>query len=1448
MRATLFRLAENEHVLLLLLHHIAGDGWSMGPLAHDLTTAYTARLQNQAPTWQPLPIQYADYTLWQHDALGTTSDPDSPASQQLAYWARALADLPEQIELPADRPRPAIAGYTGDSLTFSLPPAVHQELTALAQQNGVSLFMVLQAALATLLTRLGAGTDIPIGTPIAGRTDEATDNLVGFFVNTLVLRTDTSGHPTFRELLHRVRETDLDAYAHQDLPFERLVEHLNPTRTLAHHPLFQVMLTLNNTEQARQGALGSLPGLQSTVERADLGITKFDLLFTFSENRDAAACAAQGPGALSLTLEFSTDLFDRDTARSIADRLLLVLNTVAASPDQPIDAIEILGEAQRGQLLSDGCGPARDIADDSLIAMFSEQATRTPDSPAILADGTTVSYAELDTRSNRLAHHLIAQGAGPETVVAVVLNRGVDLMVALLGVLKAGAAYLPIDPTFPAERIAHMLDDAAPTVVLGATDTAGAVPVSAGVTLIDAPETITALADASAQAPVMEKGPWSLTHPAYVIYTSGSTGRPKGVVVSHRSLVNHMLWMRAEFGVGAGDRVLARTSPSFDAAVWEAWLPLVSGATVCVAPDEAVRDPLLLAAFMREQAVTVAQFVPTLLAAVLEVPEASEVTSVRQVFAGGEPLRSSLASSAMAAWSVQPVNLYGPTETTIQVTHGTGAECDGGTVPIGRPVWNTQLYVLDANLQPVPQGVTGELYVSGEALARGYLNRAGLTAERFVADPFFPGARMYRTGDLARWRRDRRLEYAGRTDHQVKLHGYRIELGEVENALTAHAGIAHAAVVIREDVIGNSRLTAYIVAEQTISTRELRTHLAVHLPDYMIPSAFVTLDSLPLTPNGKLDRNSLPAPDHSKTVVSRAPQGSRETQLAQLFAQILQVDAVDADDRFFDIGGDSILSIRLIAQARALGYSLTVRDVFEHQTVAALAEAAAAASTGDDADEETHAVTPLGPVPPTPMSAWLADIGGPANEFSQSLTVRTPSGLASETLTEALQVLLDHHDSLRLRTGPDGEMEVQPLGVVAAADCLVTVDAVGLDDSALQRLVVGEGTAARKRLSPDHGVMLQAVWLDRRAREGRLILLAHHLAVDTVSWHILLGDLVAACESAVRPPAPVTLQPTGTSWRQWAAALHKAAVDPARVAELEHWRTTFAGVSPQLRLDPARDTHATTADHVSELDTDTTRALLTWVPGRYNATLNELLLTAFTLAVGNWRRGRPYPDGPDTPVVVDLESHGRHEHAVPGADLTRTTGWFTAVYPLRLQHHVAGWAGIWNSGTALGQALKDIKEQLRQTPGDGLGFGLLRYLNDQTRSQLAELPAAEFRFNYHGRLVANRESGHWQPVSSGITGISPAMPTSHAIDLNSVATDTPAGPQLQARWTYASRLLTQDDAQQLAEGWFKALRGLVEHANSADAGGIAPSDVSHTSITQAELDQLEAELDSEWEI
>ncbi|WP_037827254.1 non-ribosomal peptide synthetase, partial [Streptomyces sp. NRRL B-1347] len=645
LRATVFRLADDEHVLLLVLHHIVTDGWSTAPLVRDLTTAYAARRAGGAPEWPELPVQYADYTLWQRDLLGDEDDPDSLAARQLAYWTEALDGLPEELALPADRPRPAQSTGHGGSVELRVDAEVRERVTDLARQTHTSVFMVLQAALAGWLTALGCGDDIPIGTPVAGRTDEATHDLVGFFVNTLVLRTDVAGDPTFHTLLERVRDRDLSAYAHQDLPFERLVEALNPARSMARHPLFQVMLTLQNTEVPHT----ELDGLTARPETVAATAAKFDLSLTLGQDLEGE-------------LEYSADLFDADTARLLADSFGRFLAGAVADPEARVSGVDLLAEGERGRLAAWGAGDATEVpAEATLVSLLREQVAARPDAVAVVDGESTLSYVELWADAGALASQLAACGAGPGSVVGVVVPRSVDWVVAQVGVALSGAAWLPLDAGLPAERIAAVLGEARPATVVVAEESADLVPSAhPRVTLGSGEPTRTDLPAVSG------------ADGAYVIYTSGSTGRPKGVVVTQRAAVNHMLWMRAEFDIDGSDRVLARTSPGFDAAVWESWLPLVSGAAVVVASDEVAKEPERLIAFMRERAVTVAQFVPTLLAAVLEVPGAADVTSLRRVFAGGEPLRSSLAAAAVDVWGVEPVNLYGPTETTIQVTFGTG--------------------------------------------------------------------------------------------------------------------------------------------------------------------------------------------------------------------------------------------------------------------------------------------------------------------------------------------------------------------------------------------------------------------------------------------------------------------------------------------------------------------------------------------------------------------------------------------------------------------------------------------------------------------------------------------------------------------------------------------------------------------------------------------------------
>ncbi|WP_198047089.1 non-ribosomal peptide synthetase [Kutzneria sp. 744] len=926
LRVTVFAVAPDEHVLVLVLHHIAGDGWSMAPLARDISTAYTARLSGLAPEWAPLPVQYADYMLWQRDLLGSDHDTVGVLGEQIVYWQRALAGAPEELALPVDRARPPVASHRGDSVEVRVSAGVHERLVEVARARGVTPFMVLQAGVAVLLSRLGAGIDIPIGSPIAGRTDEALDELVGFFVNTLVLRTDLSGDPSFGEVLDRVREAGLGAFAHQDVPFERLVEELAPARSMARHPLFQVMLTVNNTATPMM----DLPGL--AVARQPMGQVpaKFDLDFSLME-----AFVDGRPAGIGGVLTYATDLFERGTARLLVERFLRVLDMVTADPQVRVRHVEVVGLAERERVVVEWNDTAREVPVATLPELFEAQVARTPDATAVVFEGEEFSYGALNARANRLARVLIGRGVGPERLVAVMLPRSVELVVALLAVLKAGGAYLPIDPDYPTGRIRYMLDDASPALVLTGEETRdefGSMPVLAIGVQSDV--------DGNDLSDVERVSPLLPAHPAYVIYTSGSTGRPKGVSVPHHNLVNHMVWMQNEYRLRDTDRVLQKTPAGFDASVWEFFWPLLRGAVLVLARPGGHRDLAYLAELIQDERITIAQFVPSMLQVFLHEPGAAGCGSLRAVFSGGEQLPAELGARCRQVLDAELHNLYGLTETTVDVT---SSRCETeGVVSIGTPVWNTQVFVLDGALQPVAPGVVGELYVAGAQLARGYLGRPGLTGERFVACPFLVGQRMYRTGDLVRWTAQGELVFEGRVDDQVKVRGFRIELGEVEAVLAAHEQVAQAAAVVREGFPGDKRLIAYVVpAVQPAETDGLsalvRAHLAARVPEYMVPSAVVVLDAFPLTVNGKLDRKALPAPDYSLAVSDRGPVTVQEEVLCGIFAEVLGVPRVGVDDNFFDLGGHSLLATRVISRIRAaLGVEASIRSLFEHPTVAGL--------------------------------------------------------------------------------------------------------------------------------------------------------------------------------------------------------------------------------------------------------------------------------------------------------------------------------------------------------------------------------------------------------------------------------------------------------------------------------------------------------------------------------
>lgn len=946
-RAELFVIGPDEYVLLLLVHHIVGDGWSLTPLTRDLGTAYAARCHGRSPEWAPLAVQYADYALWQQELLGNEDDPNSLIAGQLAFWKETLKNLPDQLELPTDYSRPAEPSHDGDTIHFRIEPEFHKRLQELARANRVSLFMVLQSGLAALLTRLGAGTDIPIGSPIAGRNDDALGDLVGLFINTLVLRTDTSGDPSFRELLDRVREVNLAAYDNQDLPFERLVEVLNPARSRATHPLFQIMLAFQNTPDAEL----HLPDMESSLRINSVGSAKFDLTLEISEDRLADGT----PNGMEGLLEYSTDLFKRETAQALADRLMRLLEAAESDPDEQIGNLDILAPEEHSSMVTDWQSVSEKIPHACLPEQFEKQAALRPDAIAVVYENQELSYAELNERANRLARMMISEGVGPEQFVALALPRSLEMAVGLLAVLKAGAAYLPLDPDYPADRIAFMLKDAQPAFIMTNTKAANHIPPVENVPkiVLDDPELAEKLNTYPAENPKNKDRtqPLSPLNTAYVIYTSGSTGVPKGVMIPHQNVTRLFAATEHWFRFSSDDIWTMFHSYAFDFSVWEIWGPLLHGGRLVIVPHHVSRSPEAFLRLLVKEGVTVLNQTPSafyqFMQAEREQPDLGQALSLRYVIFGGEALEL----SRLEDWynrhpenRPQLINMYGITETTVHVSY---IELDRSMAAlranslIGCGIPDLGVYVLDERLQPVPPGVAGELYVSGAGLARGYLGRPGLTSERFIADPFGPpGTRMYRTGDVARLRANGSLDYVGRADHQVKIRGFRIELGEIEAALVQHPQLEDAAVIVREDQPGDKRLAAYVIpSEETFDTAELRKYAAERLPDYMVPAAFVTMKELPLTPNGKLDRKALPAPDFAAAVTGRGPRTPQEEILCDLFMEVLHLPRVGIDDRFFDLGGHSLLAVQLMSRIReALGVELSIGNLFEAPTVAGLAE------------------------------------------------------------------------------------------------------------------------------------------------------------------------------------------------------------------------------------------------------------------------------------------------------------------------------------------------------------------------------------------------------------------------------------------------------------------------------------------------------------------------------
>ncbi|MFL5355871.1 amino acid adenylation domain-containing protein [Archangium sp.] len=1298
--------------------------------------------------------------------------------------------------------------------------ASSQALMALCGREGVTPFMALLAAFQVLLSRYSGQDDICVGTPIAGRDRSELEELIGFFTNTLVLRARPSGRLTFRQLLAQVREVALGAYAHQDVPFEKLVEELQPVRSLSHTPLFQVMFTLQREAKTAQ----TLPGLTFRLVRGEGHQAKFDLNLTLAELPEGFAGA----------LEYNTDLFDAATAARMMEHLRLLVDGLVAHPERSLAELPLLTEAERRQVLVDWNDTRADYPREACIhSLVEAQALRTPDAVAAEFEGQQLTYRELDQRANQLAHALRERGVGPETRVGLCVERSLEMAVGLLGILKAGGAYVPLDPGYPPERLAFMLEDSAPAVLLTQRHLRERLPLKGTPALcLDSEWEELSRLSTDASDPGVRAD-----NAAYVLYTSGSTGQPKATIVTHRSLGNHMAWLLSAFSFGAADRVLQKTPLSFDASVWECWAPLMCGGRLVIAAPEAHRDGgALLEAVTRGQ-VTVLQLVPSLLRVLLEEEGLSRATSLRWLFCGGEALPVELEHRLRARLpSATLVNLYGPTEATIDAT---SARCPssgpGRTVPIGRPISNTQLYLLDESLQPVPVGVPGELYLGGEGLARGYLRRPELTAERFIPHPFSgsPGARLYRTGDVARYLADGSVEFLGRRDSQVKVRGFRIETGEIEAALTKHPAVRETVVVVREDSPGIKRLVAYVVptsplppgegrgegiAAPGFPTAELRTFLEQKLPEHMVPAAIVPLASLPLSPNGKVDRKALPAPDAAQAEQGRAfvaPRNEVEQKLAELWAKVLGRERVGIHDNFFELGGDSIVSIQVVARARQAGLHLTPRQLFQRQTIAELAPTVTAAKSALGEQGPVQ-----GPVPLTPIQQDFFERGLPEpHHYNQAVLLELREPVDAGLLEQALRALVEHHDALRMRFFRTGEGWEQLNSGPGNPVPLQRVDLTAVPEAERGAALTEAASKLQASLRLSEGPLLRAALFDLGpGQPRRLLVVIHHLVVDGVSWRTLLEDVSTGYEQ-LRRGEPVTLPPKTTSFKAWAEKLRAHASSEALESERAFWLSDSRRQVRPLPVDKTGANTAASARHVSvSLDEEETRALLREVPAAYRARIDDVLLTALAQALAGWTGEQRH--------LVELEGHGREE-LFEDVDLSRTVGWFTAVVPVLLEP----------AASSPGATLRAVRDGLRQMPNRGIGYGLLRHLGqEETVRELRALPRAQVQFNYLGQLDATAASSplfNMAREQSGST-VSARGNRSHLLEVNGLVIKG----RLRLSWTYSENVHEPATIESLARGFLAALRTLIAGRATPDALRYTPADFPLARLEPGALDKL----------
>ncbi|MEC1022070.1 bacitracin non-ribosomal peptide synthetase BacA [Bacillus paralicheniformis] len=1386
LRAEVVKVNEREHLLMFDMHHIISDGVSTDIFVQELGALYEGK------SLEPFDIQYKDYAEWENSHARSDE-----LKRQEAYWLKTYKGDIRVLDLPTDHKRPLTKSSEGDTVTAAIESETFRKLQHMAKENGVTMYMLLLAGYTALLSKYTGQEDIIVGTPAAGRNHEDIQHLIGMFVNTLAIRNHPEGKKTFRHYLQEVKENTLQAYENQDYPFEELVEKVNIKRDMARNPLFDTMLVYHNTDVKPFEA----KGLRSRLVEIKRGISKFDITVTASE-------AADG---LRLEVEYSTTLFNKERMERLSEHLISLLEQAADHPDVAINQIDVLTKDERHRVLYDFNRTDGVFCKEMTIPeLFEKQAEKTPDYPAVAFGDETISYRELNERANSLAFTLRQKGVGPDVIAGILTERSIEMIVGMMGILKAGGAYLPIDPAYPQERISYMLKDSNVSVLCAAGNVDPVEAYAGDIIRIEQ----------TGQNDHVEnlKHDIKPQHLAYVIYTSGSTGKPKGVMIEHHSVNNlvHGLNERIYQHLDSHLNVALVAPYIFDASVKQIFAALLFGHTLCIVPRETAWDAMSLIEYYSQNNIHVSDMTPAHLNMLAYLDKSEHEFDLKELIVGGDALTPDVIGGLFHKFpnlSCNITNVYGPTECCVdaasyKIEYGKVPQTP--SIPIGRPLLNTSIYIVDKELRPLPVGIAGELCIAGEGVARGYVNRPELTAEKFVDHPFEPGKKMYKTGDLAMWLPDGQIEFLGRADHQVKIRGYRIELGEVEQQLLTHEKIKEAAVIAEKDQNGNSYLCAYIASDKELPAADVRQFLEREMPDYMIPSYFVKLDRLPRTPSGKVDRSALPEADGNSIEGTRyePPRNEIERKLVQVWGEILGAEDIGISHHFFAAGGDSIKALQIVSRLAKMNLKLEMKALFANPKIKDLSRLITEETRHRKHNKPVTGETELLPI----QKRYFTNNKEELDHFNQSFMLFRKDGYDENIVRTAFNKILEQHDALRMIYEEKGGDFIQyNRGYRENLFDLDVYDVRGLDNQAEK--VFELATGIQKRSSIRKGKLVHLGIF--RADEGDHLLIAiHHLVVDGVSWRILFEDFETLYLQALKGE-PLDIGYKTDSYQEFARQLKKYAQSRRLLKEREYWQKALAADVPFI---PAEKLERDTFEHSTTLSIrigpDVTAKLLRNANKAYNTEINDLLLTALIAAVRDITG--------ENKLKVMMEGHGR-EDILDGVDITRTIGWFTTVYPVFIDL---------GEEKEISQNIKMVKETLRKIPNKGIGYGVLKYMTEELQKIQTQAPLS---FNYFGEMKndMNRKVFSQSPFSPG-ESIGGKIVRHCAIDMNAISLNG----ELIIYTTFNQDQYQTNTIEQLNQSFKENLEKIVDHCVDKEGSDMTPSDYGDVSLSLEELERI----------